>query len=632
MPMHVGVNMIAMLCATYPHDGNLRAGSPNPFPIIFDPTMFHETKRKLAARARRCLRIRAGRLHGGVNARVFNEIPISAAWRIASLSRYLGPSRLEETKLHVLCSPKINNNSFTGGDQLREVTTTTRGRSRTTTLINAALRNKRVLRIPRVDSSRTWRNVKWDCRVSGCASGFLKAANLQTTERAYRNVGLCYYGRDPLKTPSRPPIRGAGRCRMRSQQVRATSPRWHRRPAENAWWSLEWSPREKEPPAVGIGGGKLPSCTSTRRSRRPLPPFSLLRPRPRTRWGPNVHRHPSVPFAPPHGSPHHLTAAAVGRVGSCYVHAQGTKRILLRMGFACKRRIARMHYYQRVEVVPSVIQVLHSPVHISRGTNICAAETAFPRDPYLKPLYVITRLKRYGILNNNGALEISHDRNVALARPLLISAFIAARRNATGGRESRFRRNSPVKLRGPRGKREALSRAGRASSVHPALAGYHHRLRRRRCTPAATDGCSTTRHTMRGGTSVLWRGGEDAEVGVAKGAMRSQAQLPCDCRETHWRCRRTRDSFPVSASRQADFTYGVFPPRFPSEGGSRKETRSVRLVAGRFSVVEREEKKTEGKIISLDGEPSSVKERRGGRGAEGGGGVERRRGFRRIPI
>lgn len=139
-----------------------------------------------------------------------------------------------------------------------------------------------------------------------------------------------------IKNPTRPPIRVQSR-RMRSQQVRAVSPRWYRRSAENAWWSLEWSPREKEPPAVGIGGGKLPSCTSTHVPAAPTP-FSLLRPRPRARWGPNVHRHPSVPSAPPHGSPHHLTAAAVDRVGSCYAHAQGTRRILLQIGFAYKRR------------------------------------------------------------------------------------------------------------------------------------------------------------------------------------------------------------------------------------------------------------------------------------------------------
>lgn len=104
-----------------------------------------------------------------------------------------------------------------------------------------------------------------------------------------------------IKNPSRPPI-GVQPRRMRSQQVCA-SPWWYRRLAENAWWSLEWSPREKEPPAVGIGGGKLPSCTSTLAPAAPSS-FSLLRPRPLTRWGPNVHRHPSVPsVSPPHGFP-----------------------------------------------------------------------------------------------------------------------------------------------------------------------------------------------------------------------------------------------------------------------------------------------------------------------------------------
>lgn len=64
-------------------------------------------------------------------------------------------------------------------------------RSRTTTLINAVLRNKRVLCIPWVHSSRTWRNIKWDCRVGSCAvhgPGILNSIFDSTTRFARRSI------------------------------------------------------------------------------------------------------------------------------------------------------------------------------------------------------------------------------------------------------------------------------------------------------------------------------------------------------------------------------------------------------------------------------------------------------------
>lgn len=71
------------------------------------------------------------------------------------------------------------------------------------------------------------------------------------------------------------------------------------------------SPREKEPPAVEIGGGKLPSCTAS--YPRPRRSSTLAR------LGPNVRRHPSVPSSPPRGllplSPHPIPQAATGWQG-----------------------------------------------------------------------------------------------------------------------------------------------------------------------------------------------------------------------------------------------------------------------------------------------------------------------------
>lgn len=90
------------------------------------------------------------------------------------------------------------------------------------------------------------------------------------------------------------------------------------------------SPREKEPPAVEIGGGKLPSCTSYPRPRR----SSTL-----ARLGPNVRRHPSVPSAPPHGHPHLLCIAATAdRVGSCHINTPSIRQIFLRMNFTYEER------------------------------------------------------------------------------------------------------------------------------------------------------------------------------------------------------------------------------------------------------------------------------------------------------
>jgi len=118
--------------------------------------------------------------------------------------------------------------------------------------------------------------------------------------------------------------------RMRSQQVCAASLSVTVQAVRlrNAWWSLEWSPREKEPPAVEIGGG---NC---RRAPLPSSPPRLppLAPAPSTlRLGPNVRWHPSVPPFPSLGLPTYLTAAAAGRVGSCSIDAPSSRPILLRI-------------------------------------------------------------------------------------------------------------------------------------------------------------------------------------------------------------------------------------------------------------------------------------------------------------
>lgn len=104
-------------------------------------------------------------------------------------------------------------------------------------------------------------------------SSGLKAANLQTTRerpRIREREHVRYYERNPLKirlqlgSASLMHPSAALRMRARPGQVRrVASPRGAGTDGRNAWWSLEWSPREKEPPAVGIGGGKLPSCTFT---------------------------------------------------------------------------------------------------------------------------------------------------------------------------------------------------------------------------------------------------------------------------------------------------------------------------------------------------------------------------------
>lgn len=187
--------------------------------------------------------------------------------------------------------------------------------------------------------------------------GLLEAVNLQPTEgertsSSERRRGLCVItaARDPLKNLTAL-LRSGGvqqqeqeqPRRMRSQQqqqvraARFSDDGTGGRSAENAWWSLEWrSPREKEPPAVGIGGGKLPSCTSTLIPAALYPLFSLLRPRPRTRWGPNVHRHPSAlrRISPPFNRRRRRQGWLVLR--SCPGHETD---LAPRMGFACKRRV-----------------------------------------------------------------------------------------------------------------------------------------------------------------------------------------------------------------------------------------------------------------------------------------------------
>lgn len=77
---------------------------------------------------------------------------------------------------------------------------------------------------------------------------------------------------DGACTHSQAGLRAASRRRWRW--------RWYGRPVatENAWWSLEWCPREKEPPAVGDRWGQtaivLPLYPLVLSWCTPLAPFS----------------------------------------------------------------------------------------------------------------------------------------------------------------------------------------------------------------------------------------------------------------------------------------------------------------------------------------------------------------------
>lgn len=157
----------------------------------------------------------------------------------------------------------------------------------------------------------------WKLRIcerrTRCKCGLIGTACFET---------VCYYERDPLKTHSL--LGGLRSCRMCSQQVFAL-PRRCRRPAENAWWSLEWSPREKEPPAVEDRWGKLPSRIS---SPPLLPSFA---PAPST-----GNQHSSTPFYPVAWSPHYVTTTAVDRVGSCSIDAPSNADKLSRINIARK--------------------------------------------------------------------------------------------------------------------------------------------------------------------------------------------------------------------------------------------------------------------------------------------------------
>lgn len=123
-------------------------------------------------------------------------------------------------------------------------------------------------------------------------------ANDAVQAQAYRERRAskpCYYDRDPLKNPTC--LRSNPGCSRavcaRSRFVLLLSVMMQTVQLRNAWWSLEWSPREKEPPAVGIGGGKLPSCTSTFVPPVPAPArFGTLDPATRAQCS-------LTPFCPP---------------------------------------------------------------------------------------------------------------------------------------------------------------------------------------------------------------------------------------------------------------------------------------------------------------------------------------------